>query len=783
MAISPKESLELFKLYFEQGQICKALQALLISPEMQYDNMASRSELLLWHCVNYADAAASQGVVCLYYANLALRKVLEIEAEETSHFDTMISILKLEEMLLLCYLRNNQTITLANQSADLIYVMASFRNFQFVESDMIESALSFVHPIYRSCVLAHLDLVQKVIEIINKKPALKFILNPANFILYMPWYAFYYPVKFQETAQNLDDRIPCVFFEPLEGDYQSFLSSYINKQAVFVFETRQVFIRMLHFKGMIESILDENHFIYILEEYPTQLFEQGIEYLINKSVEPIFLTSESDIQSNSQVWLRSFVEYINQPPSDLNIETPIANRLYQVCKHLIFNKKAKKYGMSRSLAFTNAESLNEWHDSHKGASDLNITALIPKIDFFAVIVDSLQSKRSIRSVSPHSKIKLAHIVPQLVDVGHAPSKLLRSLTTYYNPDEFELFIIVTERGCIHLIEYPLSLYNAYPSSFSGAGLIERFSEQSIPVWIASDDSSYEKLSVDINQQLQEWQIDVAVYHGPDMVNVMSANQTDVPSRVLFEHGSPPSYPGFDLAIFSSEEPFYKQEAALKKWQTDAAVLFFSVDCRQEWEEKPYSKSFLGVLEDSFIMTTISNHLSHRLSADMCKAIAEILQRCPKAYYMPMGIMKNKEHFHRIFENYGVKDRVVFLGAVSNPSQYARSMEMYLNEFPFGSCLAMLDAMASGCVVVSMYDQSGPPQARYAGNFLGLDHVISSGLAQDYVNLACQLINDKTLYREWSNYSKSQYDKRADTKAYVKDVEELIKKSVREKSRN
>ncbi len=140
------------------------------------------------------------------------------------------------------------------------------------------------------------------------------------------------------------------------------------------------------------------------------------------------------------------------------------------------------------------------------------------------------------------------------------------------------------------------------------------------------------------------------------------------------------------------------------------------------EAEPYPLDQLGLPSGTKVLTTISNNLENRLTNEMCLAIAEILQSCPDACYAPMGRVDDEGKLRRFFRQHKVEDRIFFLGSVSKPSQYARSMHIYLNEFPFGSCLGMLDAMAAGCPVVSMYDMKGPPQARYGGDYFGLERV-------------------------------------------------------------
>jgi glycosyltransferase involved in cell wall biosynthesis len=158
---------------------------------------------------------------------------------------------------------------------------------------------------------------------------------------------------------------------------------------------------------------------------------------------------------------------------------------------------------------------------------------------------------------------------------------------------------------------------------------------------------------------------------------------------------------------------------------------------------------------------------------MRQVIVQILQKCPRAYFVPIGDVRDVVQFMKYFSEKGVADRVKLLGFKQHPSQWARSMHVYLNEFPFGSCLGMLDAMAAGCAVVSMHDEDGPPQAKYAGNFLGIESVVTSGKEEDYIELACRLYEDKIFYQNSSEHSLKQFEKRSNIKQYVKDFEAIL----------
>jgi glycosyltransferase involved in cell wall biosynthesis len=101
------------------------------------------------------------------------------------------------------------------------------------------------------------------------------------------------------------------------------------------------------------------------------------------------------------------------------------------------------------------------------------------------------------------------------------------------------------------------------------------------------------------------------------------------------------------------------------------------------------------------------------------------------------------------------------------------MAIYLNEFPFGGGIALLDALSAGLPLVSMHDESGPPQAKYAGAYFGMDRVVRSCRPEEYVDLACRLLENPEMLAEWRAAALAKYEAHTDTKRYVRRFEEIV----------
>lgn len=728
---------------YEQGQFQEALRLILRHPEIHYDEIVS-NEPLLRSVVNFADVCVRKGLLEAYQ----MIKLLEVQFRA----DRKIAILALS--------------FLEGMDWEASLIQSTIRN------EDCEPLLNFAPEQYQSLYQARQMILEQWEHL--KKTKEKFCdIFEKDIKKLLPWHPFSYPHQKTFHPKISEEEIPILFLEPIENyDWGKLLDPFKDRQVIFAFETIQSFMQLLQFSEVTQSLTQPNHLIYILENYPNEQFL--VQNRFSGNFKTRFMLPRPHIQEISELLINSVKSCLEQSPEELSKDTEKGNLLYQMAKNLLLNMEARRYGPSRFIALHMEDGTKNWFDPHKGilSGSADLGPAVP--DYLEEKINLLKKKRGVRKLNSKGKLRVAHIVPQVVDGGHAPTRLLAKLLLGKdNHIHFEEYLISSECFSDFTKEYPIKTFSSLSSVKRGASTLNLLSQKGVHTYIETNPQTYETTINRIKQQLKESKIDVAIFHGPDEVNSLCSAGCDVPIRVLFEHGTLPTYLCFDYAILSTQESYDEFHEVYKRAGMESSVLNFCVNARENWEKEPYSRKSIGLPEDSFIMTTISNHLSTRLSPEMCQAIADILKSCPKAHYAPMGEIKDQQRFMDFFAKHGVEERVHFLGSKSNPSQYARSMHMYLNEFPFGSGLAILDAMAAGCPVVSMYDPEGVPQARYAGTYFGVDRVIKTNKIEDYVNLACRLIQDPNLYHEWSEHAKMQYEKLADVEAYAEKFRNLL----------
>lgn len=716
---------------YVKGHFLQAWQSIVCHPEIAYDALSSR-ETILPHLINYADASIFKAHPIAVKINHMLQMALESDRVLFHTYTEFSALLKLE------------------------YNLLSDGHFG-------TSPLMIHRALFQKNWSAYQHIQSNSAKLAEAKPALSIQLKQA--LDSQPLYAFAYPKKAFKPSLP-EAAVPFILLAPIQDvDYADILKPYEGRPKILAFESLALLWQHLQFDSLLPLLCEPQSMIYLMELHPACQFAAASQkWPEGEKLSPIALTENKAFYEAFPYLQEALIK--NQQ-----------DRLYLTAQRMLTRIQVLRYGKSRCFALNRLKAIENWHDPHK-------PQLPPDVDIGPIPVDYVQQalleykeKQKKRVFLSTPRIRVAHVIAQIVDPDHAPSRLLRMLLKHSNHTLFENVVICTECFVPFDLEYPFIYHFSASSAMRGKNTIVAWEKSGINVFILAPALTYEGSALLTNKILTQLNVDVAIYHGPDQINAISSSSCDVPVCVLFDHGTMHAYPGFDIAILSNHEALKAHKPAMDRQKIKGFVLPFCIDVREQWAPSPHGREEIGLPQDAFIMTTISNHLNNRLSDEMCHAIGKILQRCPNAFYAPMGNMEDPERFQQIFATYGVADRVRFLGAINVPSQCARAMNLYLNEFPFGSGIGILEAMAAGCPVVSMYDEQGPSQAVYGGVYFGKDRVIANGKASDYIDLACRLVEDKKMYQEWSDHALKQYEKHANVKEYVREFEKIIKNSL------
>ena len=591
----------------------------------------------------------------------------------------------------------------------------------------------------------------------------------------------------QGEVQSLGEGLPLIFCESFEGDWEGLIAPLSGRPALFLFADASRLGHALLQPAIRRALLEPGHALFVLDRYPAdQIAAQPVFEDFKGPFLPVVLWDHPAYEARIPLVLEALGRLLAAPRATLGKETPDANWLYRLGRDVRFAWRSSRLGMTRIHYVINESVHAAWRDPHKGSLPAGAALGPPLPDLLGSILDRVGPlDLARRHPARGRRLRLAHVISQIIDGSHAPSRLLRTLIRNHDRDVFDLHVFVTECFVLRVDEYPVARVHSDPSSQRGPETIRAFQAAGVEVVVDDGVGDYWDTIHNLTRLIAEREIDVAVFHGPDFIHQVVARCSDVPLRVMFEHGSLPGRPGFDIAVASaeSEENILQQRPRFEAMGTELVRNAHVVDARELWEQAPYPHSRFGVPEDALMVTTISNQLENHLSEKMCWAIGEILRRCPRAYYVPMGPVPDNSKVVKQLTSLDVGSRVKFLGSVPCPSQVARSMHIYLNEFPFGGGISLLDALAAGCPLVSMYDVAGPPQAKYVGIYYGMDRVVTSNDPADYVDLACRLLSDPAMHAEWREAAIRRYEAHTDVCGYVRRFEEIVRKGLDHRHRH
>lgn len=487
----------------------------------------------------------------------------------------------------------------------------------------------------------------------------------------------------------------------------------------------------------------------------------------------------------------------------------LSSRLVKAAQPLIAPLKLR---LESTLALAYRFMHDDWYCDRRLPLRSKSLATAPTIEVLKQLAHDLREEEPwIFEQVPQKKNlpRVVHLATHLIDETHSPTKLLRTIFSY-GDSAFDSALLTSEVDQLDPTRYPCQKRIATHSLQQGQETLRLLQKKSIAYKVNEGQNSFnEKIFTLLKLLVEKIDPDLIVFHGLDplhqLLSYLIRDALGHPSRrLLFEHGSFPYGGGFEGVITSVEDTQEIEERTLKRNEMQCHILSFCPESRMQWSRDFPSLEQYGIKPSWRIATTISNHLETRLTPSFCKAVSAILQELPQLCYAPMGALSppatasadhleedandhaleeeehgfaqnlTKEQIERFRERFApeVRERIIPLGAQEAPSNLTRSMDLYLNEFPFGGCIGILDAMASGLPVVTKYEAAGPPQARYGGLFIGRERACASDAA--YERLAIALMRDHKLYYEHSQIAYQQYEIRACAQSYVFRLEEIYR---------
>lgn len=590
----------------------------------------------------------------------------------------------------------------------------------------------------------------------------------------------YFPLSYASTCLDLSDLsgIPVLFMEPYDVDWGLLLKDLEGKPAIFAFPDSIHLGHCLALDGVLEVLSDKKHGVFVYNSYPNgQMLAQPQLSRLATDLRPVYCGSPELVRQHGDALVARLQACLTQSLVEKKSDSVLGDELYSLGLSLQQHLRFQRLGPSRSLAWHRRVQLMNWFEPHKQRLHLQPPEGI-RSDFIGETLAGMARSEPCRA--PRSeRIRICHVMPQLVDHGNSPSRIIRAFLRAHDHTKYDIYLLITDVNTPKPEEYPCCINVSQGSLERGRESLDALAELGITMSVIGQAGSYEKTAELTQDFLRQHEIDAAIFHEADVVNLSVAQSCDVPCKAFFMHSEGLKYPGFDLYVCGDEE--YAKDYQERGLGARVEIIPFALDVRENWDSEPATKAELGFTADSQLMVTVSNHFEHRMTTEFCKAVSDILDAVPNSYYILVGRFNTpfeplkearfpKKHWDRIF-SYGVHPC---------PSHLMRSMDLYLNEFPDGGGFAVLDAMAAGLPVVSMYDEAGTQLRRVGGGFFGKERAVCNLEPQDYVDLAVRLLSDETKRSRWTAYAQERYVSIVHVERDVRQIEAALAETLQGK---
>lgn len=130
----------------------------------------------------------------------------------------------------------------------------------------------------------------------------------------------------------------------------------------------------------------------------------------------------------------------------------------------------------------------------------------------------------------------------------------------------------------------------------------------------------------------------------------------------------------------------------------------AVDCRQVSSLEV--QKIKDLLPDGFLFGTLAREEKFN-SIEFVTSVIKILEDCPKSYFVYTGKI-NSPYLQTRLKEVGLIDRLVYVGWVDT-NLYAKTLDVFLETFPFGCGVTGMQALSHGTRLISMWSEDTLPR--------------------------------------------------------------------------
>ncbi len=368
------------------------------------------------------------------------------------------------------------------------------------------------------------------------------------------------------------------------------------------------------------------------------------------------------------------------------------------------------------------------------------------------------------------RIRVAYVVPNLIDDVNAPSQRIANLIRHHNRDRFDIRVYSSEELCRRSKPLFFIAQLLPPTAARAPKILKLMQEMNTPFYAAPLDGTLVDSAVALARKIVADGTDVAVFQASLACPVICliAGWKVAPAQVNINIGVPMYVEGIDCTTYFMRGNY---ERELDYWRSrgrKAVHLPGGIDPNPELPPAP-TKASIGIDDRAVIMMTVGAALGTRMSDQFIQTMCEILRNNPQALYLVVGqgeFVRQRERF----KTAGLTNRVRFAGTRNDVRSFLRVADIYVNEFPSGGAQSVLEAMSAGLAVVAMrYSNQhlhccGAEYVGPAGTIVGADPT-------GYFNLVSRLIQEPDFRAEQGRAMRRRVE---DVYAFAKTVQNFEK---------
>ncbi len=374
--------------------------------------------------------------------------------------------------------------------------------------------------------------------------------------------------------------------------------------------------------------------------------------------------------------------------------------------------------------------------------------------------------------------RMAHVVAQLVDGGHAPSRSVETMLKFADRERFQTYLCITESLSRHQ-QHSGQVLASDTSDRRAPQRIRRFEQEyGIPVIRPRSRQSFLTAAADLHAQLAERQIDVAFFHGSAATPtewLMAAWQA-APWQADAGFGVPLHCPTLDYQFFEFEETMETLAFMCRERGIPYGFKNSGADLSHVEDVVCLSRAQLQIPNDHVILGTVGNHLPKRMSAEFCRTVADVMRSHPKTTLLLVGpgdfSAQHTALGNDLCRGSGALPRVRFLGHMDEPARATKAFDIYLNSYPDGGGFVLGDAMAASRPIVCMV-ASDSTYARAGQTWVGEENLVKPPTSEAYAARLTQLIEDRAERETLGCQLRQRYEERFDARRWVNHMTDRI----------